>query len=125
MSAFLSRLIVADDGGFPFTLMGVLTYQSDRLKRTLIVPNGFKTDFASIPRALWAVLPPVGGYDRAAVVHDFLYQNGGVSRGDADGVLLEAMEAVGVSRITRWTIYAGVRSGGWLIWHKYRAKDSK
>lgn len=37
------------------------------------IPMGFQTDLASIPRILWAFLPPFGRYSQAAVVHDFLY----------------------------------------------------
>jgi hypothetical protein len=128
MSAFLSKLLFEDDGGLPFTLIHPLGYLSDRLNAPVIVPAGFKTDLASIPRPLWAVLPPVGKYDAAAVVH-FLYQQPQgaphVNRADADAVLNEAMEACGVGRVARWTIYAGVRVGGWKIWGAYRKADGK
>ena len=33
----------------------------------------FMTDFASIPRPLWSILPQWGRYGNAAVVHDFGY----------------------------------------------------
>jgi len=36
------------------------------------LPVGFVTDFASIPRPLWILLPKWGRYGNAAVVHDFL-----------------------------------------------------
>jgi len=35
------------------------------------------------------------------------------------------MGVLGVGRFTRWTIYAGVRVGGWVPWNKYRSKDGK
>ena len=77
------------------------------------IPAGFVTDFASIPRALWPVLPPTGKYGKAAVVHDYLYRTVGVARrNEADAVLKEAMIALGVGFFTRWTIYSGVRAGG-------------
>lgn len=123
MSAFRTPLRFQDDGGLPFTLIGPLVYESARLKRILWVSTGFKTDLASIPRILWNILPPVGKYDAAAVLHDDLYQYGGVTRSDADGVLNEAMEVLGVSRWQRWAIFLGVRSGGWVVWNRYRAKD--
>ena len=101
------------------------------------VPKGFITDFASIPRGLWNVLPPTGSYGKAAVLHDWLYQTRTIhtihpsngdsfrvcSRAEADHVLLEAMEVLSVRRFTRWTIYAGVRVGGWAVWKKYRDQD--
>jgi hypothetical protein len=125
MSAFLDTLALTDDDdGVHMLLMMPLRYQSDRLKRELLVPAGFQTDFASVPRALWNVLPPHGRYDRAAVLHDFFYQTGGLDRGEADGVLLEAMNVCHVARWQRWTIYAGVRAGGWATWRKYRRRES-
>ena len=80
----------------------------------ICVPAGFVTDFASIPRVLWALLPPTGEYGKAAVIHDYRYRTPGkATRSQADSVLLEAMKAAGVGRFTRATIYSGVRVGGW------------
>ena len=121
MSAFCTKLILEDDGGFPMALVTPFVYASDRLHRLILVPAGFRTDLASIPRVLWNVLPPVSKADHAAVIHDFLYQTGGVTRADADAVLNEAMEVAGVARVQRWLIYAGVRVGGWKVWNAYRA----
>lgn len=82
------------------------------------VPKGFVTDFASIPRVLWNVLPPTGGYGKAAVIHDLLYRTAGLAtRPEADSILLEAMTALGVGRLTRYTIYSGVRVGGFHSYH--------
>jgi hypothetical protein len=43
---------------------------------TLIFPAGFETDFASTPRVVWPILPPI---DRAlrigAIAHDLAYQH--------------------------------------------------
>lgn len=129
--AFHSKLQFEDDGGLPFTLLQTLVYVTAlRNPGTIVVPSGFKTDLASIPRGLWNILPPVGRYDAAAVVHDFLYQNVGCvlwgepfTRKDSDDVLLEAMGVLGVGRFTRWMIYAGVRVGGWKVWSKYERKQ--
>lgn len=106
----------------------------------VVIPAGFVTDFASIPRALWPLLPPTGAYGKAAVVHDWLYERRVVvrvatpsfpvvlrlvDRGEADGVLSEAMAVIGVGRLTRWTIHAGVRAGGWVPWRAYRRRESQ
>lgn len=79
------------------------------------VPKGFVTDFASIPRALWAAVggPSEGKYRKAAVIHDFLYRTKGLAtRPQADSVLLEAMKVSGCSWWQRSVIYSGVRVGG-------------
>ncbi len=40
---------------------------------TIKVPQGFLTDFASIPRLFWPILPPFGPWRYAAVIHDYLF----------------------------------------------------
>ncbi len=82
-----------------------------------VVPRGFMTDFASVPRAFWPVLPPTGQYGPAAVIHDYLYRNGLTSRADADWTFREAMERLGVGWFTRQTMYLAVRSFGWAAYH--------
>lgn len=123
MSKFLTDLDTKDRSEekpqkIRFEVISPLVYQSDAAKRTITVPDGFVTDFASIPQALWNVLPPIGGYDEAAVVHDYLYSKftNDMDRSTADHVLDEAMCVLGVSAWKRKLIYAGVRVGGWHAW---------
>lgn len=40
---------------------------------TILIPTGYVTDFASVPVLLWSFFPPIGKYNRAALVHDYLY----------------------------------------------------
>lgn len=77
------------------------------------VPEGFVTDFASVPRAFWRILPPTGQYGKAAVVHDYLYRTPGPwTRKQADDTFKEAMERLGVSWLTRHTMWMAVRTFG-------------
>ena len=88
--------------------------------RRIVVPRGFQTDGASIPRPLWALLPAWGRYSRAAVVHDHLYaclrqgtpHQEAPTRRAADAVFLEAMRVCGVSRPIAWLMWAAVRLFG-------------
>lgn len=82
------------------------------------VPAGFVTDFASVPRFFWRLLPPTGEYGKAAVVHDYLYRYGTVTRAEADRVFLEAMAELGVSRFTRKVMYRAVRLFGAAAYHR-------
>jgi len=41
-------------------------------QRLITVPAGYRTDFASIPRLVWPLLPPVGRGGKAAIIHDWL-----------------------------------------------------
>lgn len=115
MSAFLTPLAIeaADDqDSGRWILTKALIYQSDIAKQTFIVPRGFQTDLASVPR-IPIVYTIVGGVaDKAAVVHDYLYSSGIVQRKLADAVLREASEVTGVSWFRRWTMWLGVRIGG-------------
>jgi hypothetical protein len=52
------------------------------------------------------------------VVDDFLYRMPHIAtRAEADQVLVEAMVDLGVGRVTRWLIYAGVLVGGAASYH--------
>lgn len=85
------------------------------------VPEGFFTDFASVPRGLWNILPPDGQHTQAAVLHDFLYNQRrihGRTRKECDRIFLEAMKILGVSWMRRRLMYRGVRIGGWVAWNK-------
>lgn len=113
MSSFTTPLELRYLDGRKWCLISEFDFASQVLERIVRVPAGCETDFASIPRLLWNVLPPTGAYGKAAVVHDFLYRtHGQASRPDADRVFLEGMEALDVGWFTRHAMYAGVRVGG-------------
>ncbi len=80
------------------------------------VPIGTYTDFASIPRPLWAIFPRWGKYGNAAVIHDWMYWNQSRSRKEADDIFLEGMGVLEVPNWKRYTIYYAVRWFGWLAW---------
>lgn len=122
------------------------------------VPAGFVTDFASIPvrQALilatfllvlgyffsfWLFLPGVllvalaafmqklGKQNKAAVIHDYIYQNPMLgrqfevgytiwSRKGADLCFLDGMRDLGVAKWKRTLMYWAVRVGGWASWRK-------
>lgn len=78
----------------------------------IVVPKGFITDWASVPRALWSVIPPRGEYSKAVLVHDWMYVTAYRTRKIADRIFLEAMKVLGVKRWKRRLMYIGVRIGG-------------
>lgn len=88
-------------------------FKYDTSIATVSVPAGFETDFASVPRALWWLMPPTGPYGKAAVVHDYLYRTYGYSsKIVADAIFYEAMKALGVKRCTRNLMYLAVHLFG-------------
>jgi len=101
------------DGKFGYNYKGV----------RIIPRDGFKTDFASIPRIAWRLIGPPTGYGKkanygpAAVIHDVCYvtrvmgsdPNG---RKLADRVMLAAMKDLGVSLWRRRLMYRILRLFG-------------
>jgi len=77
------------------------------------VPEGYITDFASIPPAVRGVFPPFGRHAKAAVLHDWLYLVGEPGQKPfADRIFLDAMEELGVSWARRNIMYRAVQVGG-------------
>ena len=80
----------------------------------ITVPAGFVTDLASTPRLMWAIVPPLGRYMLAAIVHDYLYppRSPEDDRSRADGIFLKGMRALGVPRWQRGLMWLAVRVFG-------------
>lgn len=78
----------------------------------VVVPAGFQTDFASVPRFFWRVFPPIGDWNRAATLHDYLYEKTRVSKLLADTFFYEALRSDRVGRLTRLLMYLAVRIFG-------------
>lgn len=105
------RVADANRDNGQFILDNPLAYLSDHLGRTVIVPAGFQTDLASVPR-LPVIYMLFGNRARqASVVHDYLYGSGEVSRKDADEVFYEAAVATGVPKWAAKAMWTGVRAG--------------
>jgi len=101
-----------DDGRARYRLRAPLLFGGEPtsgLGLRVCVPEGFVTDFASVPRPLWPIFPPTGIYDRAAVVHDYLCSQDTCGRFMADAVFREAMRELGVPWWRRVAMYWGVR----------------
>lgn len=102
-----------------------LIYQIDNSTNTIVVPAGFVSDFASIPRVFYSIYRPTGRYQWAAVVHDYLYWEQTTSREEADNILLHAMQESGVSRVDRDVIYYAVRLGGNSAWDQNKSEKDR
>ncbi len=115
MRGFCGALILQDIGThygvqmFATTEEVVFTYgiNGDGLK--VRIPVGTETDFASVPRCLWWICPPMGRWNRAALVHDYLCRLDGCSRFLADAIFREAMAVLGVPWWRRVSMYYAVR----------------
>lgn len=100
-----------------WVVLNALMYTS-KAGRTYGIPAGFITDLASIPAILRPLFNPNDNGRKAAVLHDSRYCIKHGSRKEADDLFLEALERCGVGFARRWSMYLGVRIGGWTYWNK-------
>ena len=88
----------------PWMLDDQLRFKSEYLGGVIIVvPEKYKTDFASIPRLFWRLFPKDGPWMQAAVVHDYLcdQRDPNITYRDAAEVFYEGLEELRVGRKTR------------------------
>lgn len=115
MSSFTTPLIVEplpDGRNWRLVEEFEFWYEDKEERRTIKIPAGFVTDFASVPRLFWNALPPWGKYGKAAVVHDYCYRTGCLSRKKCDQIFLEGMRVLGVPFWKRHVMYWAVRLFG-------------
>lgn len=112
---FESELVVEEAPDRNWRLVEPLRYQGR--DEPFEVPRDFETDFASVPRVLWSLIPTYGRYTKAAVLHDYLCRKsaeGEFNRCDADGIFRRAMRELGVGLVRRRMMWAAVRWAGGL-----------
>jgi len=127
MTPILTPTAVEHVGGREWVLIRELRYEHPQYG-LIVVPEGFRTDFDSVPRLPFAYWLTKNASVTGAVVHDWLYASGRIgdrpiSRLEADRIFRDVMEEEGVSWWRRAMIYRGVRLGGWLPWGRYRDDD--
>ncbi len=86
---------------------------------SITAPAGLLTDFASVPRLVWAYLSPEDPCILyGSIIHDYLYQRGGrlplrrLTRAEADAVLREAMLDCGARPAQAAIVHAALRLFG-------------
>lgn len=109
------------------------------------VPARTRTDFASIPKLFRNLISPTAGIGKAAVIHDWLYTTGQVSKRVADRVLRDAMKVEAAeqwesrraaqrlgarfipepppSAFKRWIVFQAVNWFGGNAWAQHRQED--
>ncbi len=142
MSQFTKPLRIEQDADDPkfWTTLDAFEYHVGHLGsgEVIMVPAGFKTDFQSIPRAVWSLFGhPVDEYAVCGLGHDWLYQNpaDGIetrlervylplrTRRRCDQIYLEMNKVLGCPWWKRTGKYLGTRAGGWVGWNKYRKAE--
>lgn len=85
----------------------------------ITVPQGFVTDFASIPRPFWALWPRSGRWNPAAVIHDYECRTKYRPSAEVHRRFGETLQALGVGWLTRTVLAVGVSQFG-PTWPMYR-----
>lgn len=114
MGGFKTNLDVRSKGKF-WSLLSPLIFESDTFGE-IIVPRGFRTNFASVPRIpiIYAMFGNTS--HKSATLHDYLYtKRAKMSRKSADRVFIEAMTSRRQSKWRRIPMWAAVRLFG--KWH--------
>ena len=115
MSSFTVPLIVSPQAnGRHWVVMREFRYHVGAYPSTDVVrvPAGYITDFASVPRFFWRILPPWGKYGKAAVVHDWLCDLRDRPSAEVHRIFLEAMTVLEVNPWKRMAMYLAVRCCG-------------
>lgn len=108
-------------GGRRWKLIAPFAYVERDIR--LDIPEDFVTDFNSIPRGLWNILPPTE-YGEAGVIHDWVYQfPAGRSRSQCDDLHGRVLKLLGAPRWKRRAIRFGLRIGGWHAWRRHRLAE--
>lgn len=125
MSSFTDKLELRDFSKNEFYTLKEFTYYvgSEDSDDFIVVPKGFVTDGASIPKWCWPIVGhPFAEFRQAAVLHDYLYRNHIRTKKQADKIFLEAMEVLGVDEWKRNVMYWAVCIGGTKSWKRGPAK---
>lgn len=123
MSQFTEKLIVSlEKDGTHWELEAPFEYYTELFneKIYITVPKGFRTDFASIPKIFHSFISDRDKYNKAAVVHDWLYHSKQFDRKTADRIFLEGMEVLGISKLKRYLFFWAVRIFGGFRWNSKR-----
>lgn len=119
-------------------LLSKFNYYLTPSSQPITIPPGFITDYASIPKYLWSLIPSWGPHGPAAIVHDYLYAQAHKlkvpnpsnptqlitnNRKISDKIFLIAMKQLGTPFFKRRLMYRAVRIFGSLYYNKRKEKE--
>ena len=112
-------------------LLAPFIYEDKEKGLIISIPEGFESDYNSVPWGLWNLLPP-WEYPEAAVVHDWLYKHPQgfykgpgsdelfFSRRECDDIHRRILHLLGAPWAKRQAMWLGIRAGGAHSWNRYR-----
>ncbi|OUT06889.1 DUF1353 domain-containing protein [Campylobacter concisus] len=113
----VNRPILKPVGKYQFELVENYRY------RDIVIPKGYITDGASVPRIFWSIFPPnKAEYLSAAIVHDYLtdivIEKKSITFRSADNTFKEMLIDLNVNKIEVTVLYWSVR-----LYHLLRYGD--
>jgi hypothetical protein len=95
----------------PFEVIGVFEFYSTDYHKMITIDDHYRSNLANVPRIFWSIIPPVGRYSRATIVHDWLIDN--MDKHDftyhqINMIFKEAMKVLKVKRLIRYVMYLSV-----------------
>lgn len=113
---FRTPLSVRHDIGEEWCLLEPLVFQGSR--DLFVIREGFRTDFASIPRPVRWLFDTTGTNSEPAVLHDAVWRESKRTDGrtprvdpwDADGLFRRALRESGATALTRGLMWIAVRA---------------
>lgn len=82
----------------------------------IMIHKGFIWDNATVPKWLWSFIRPIGDFELAALIHDYLYITRTGTRKEADEELLKWSMVINDNKFDNYFRYIAVRALGWLYW---------
>ena len=122
MTNIIYRPHLEDARGNVFTVL--YPYRVNFGGRNFLIPRGFESDGASVPRLFWRVVFPNSDSHAttAGICHDWIYrtQPEGWTRKDADRMFLALLIEFGTPAPRALAAYLAVRCFGGIAWNGNR-----
>ena len=123
MKRIVFRTHAEDERGNVLTVL--YNYRVDYNGKSFIIPRGFESDGASVPRMFWRVVFPSTDSDAvtAGICHDYIYreQPADWTREEADRMFLALLVEFGVGIWSANRAYDALRLFGWSAWDENAA----
>ena len=91
--------------------------------KNYVCPEGYETDFLSVPRFLWSILNPTGPGAWGSLIHDILYSSEMLPREQTDRIFLSAMLDSECDIFRANTMFRAVRVFGGATWLKHNPEE--
>ena len=107
-----------DERGNVLTVL--YNYRVDYNGKSFLIPRGFESDGASVPRLFWSIVfsPTDSHAATAGICHDWIYrdQPDGWTREEADRMFLALLVEFGVNVASAQSAYLALRLFGGAAW---------